>query len=395
MVFTSNSSSPNAYAALPAFTSPLNSLKITFWRAMENATYGTLTVGYVTDRNNLASSFVEVEAIPSISHSSATATDTFSVDFAAAANIPTDGYICFRWYKDGTYYSCCIDDIYVEESTAPVVEDPTVATYPATGIAQTTATLNGAIVTTGDLPISGCGFEWKANTASEYTVVNLSSTAATLTHNLTGLNANTDYTYRAFATTANGTFYGEDVNFRTLEEGVDPCDAPTNLQVTNITQNTATMTWTPGGGETSWQVGYKTQSASQWTDVPATTTSYNLEGLSANTTYNVRVRAICENNESDYVTSSFITEGVGIDNITLANSISLQPNPADNYIELSINSNVEVKEAVIYNAFGQKIQTVELNNNHARIDLGNMAAGMYFVRVNGDNTTATKKFIKK
>jgi hypothetical protein len=71
------------------------------------------------------------------------------------------------------------------------------------------------------------------------------------------------------------------------------------------------------------------------------------------------------------------------------------PNPADNYIELRVNSNVEVKEAVVFNAFGQMIQTVQLTDNHTRIDLSDMAAGMYFVRVNGEGVMATKKFIKK
>ena len=84
-----------------------------------------------------------------------------------------------------------------------------------------------------------------------------------------------------------------------------------------------------------------------------------------------------------------------IEDITLAQSINLMPNPADNFIEMRINSNVNVKEAVIYNAFGQIIQTVVLTDNHAHIDLSNMAAGMYFVRVNGDNVSATKKFIKR
>ena len=84
-----------------------------------------------------------------------------------------------------------------------------------------------------------------------------------------------------------------------------------------------------------------------------------------------------------------------IEDITLAQSLSLMPNPADNYIELSINSNVEVKEAVVFNAFGQMIQTVQLNNNHARIDLSNVASGMYFVRVNSKGVSATKKFIRK
>ena len=85
----------------------------------------------------------------------------------------------------------------------------------------------------------------------------------------------------------------------------------------------------------------------------------------------------------------------GIDAITLSQSINLMPNPADNYIELRVNSNVEVKEAVVYNAFGQMIQTIQLNDNHARIDLSNVASGMYFVRVNGEGVSAVKKFIKR
>ena len=84
-----------------------------------------------------------------------------------------------------------------------------------------------------------------------------------------------------------------------------------------------------------------------------------------------------------------------IDDVTLSQSVMLMPNPADNYIDLNVNSNVNVKEAVVYNAFGQMIQTIQLNDNHARIDLSNMAAGMYFVRVNGEGVSATKKFIRK
>ena len=177
---------------------------------------------------------------------------------------------------------------------------------------------------------------------------------------------------------------------------VESCDAPTNLQVNNITQNSASVSWTAGGSETSWNVQYKLQSASQWQEANVQQPTYEIEGLTAASTYDVRVKAICAaDNQSSFVSTNFTTDGVGIDNITLANSINLMPNPADNYIELRVNSNVEVKEAVVYNAFGQMIQTVELTDNHARIDLSNMAAGMYFVRVNGDNVSATKKFIKR
>jgi len=173
------------------------------------------------------------------------------------------------------------------------------------------------------------------------------------------------------------------------------CDAPTNLNISDITENSATVTWTAGGSETSWKVAYKLHSASQWTENNVSQTSYTMTGLSAASNYDVRVTALCDNNLESTPASTTFTTSVGIDNLALLNSISLLPNPADKYIELRVNSPITMTEALVYNAFGQLIQTVELTDNHARIDLSEMAAGMYFVRVNGDNGSATKKFIKK
>ena len=179
-------------------------------------------------------------------------------------------------------------------------------------------------------------------------------------------------------------------------EEVVPCDAPTELTVDDITTTSATVSWTASGDENTWNIQYKLQSASQWQEATVQTTSYDIEGLTASSTYDVRVKAICSaDNQSDFVSTTFTTQTVGIDNITLANSISLMPNPANDYIELSVNSTVNVKEAMLYNAFGQMIQKVQLTDNHARINLSDLAPGMYFVRVNNDNESATKKFIKR
>ena len=218
------------------------------------------------------------------------------------------------------------------------------------------------------------------------------------TYHISGLAAQTTYEVRVQANCGNNNTsdWTAAVSFTTPAAPANPCNAPTNLQVNSITQTSATITWTAGGNENAWNVQYKLQSSQQWQEANVQQTTYTIEGLTANSTYDVRVKAVCAaDNQSDFVSTTFTTTGVGIDNISMANSISLMPNPADNYIELNVNSNVEVKEAVVFNAFGQMIQTVQLSDNHARIDLSDMAAGMYFVRVNGEGVTATKKFIKR
>ena len=87
------------------------------------------------------------------------------------------------------------------------------------------------------------------------------------------------------------------------------CNAPTGLAVNNVTTTTATASWTAGGTETSWNVQYKAASASNWQSATATSTSYTMTGLTANTAYQVRVQAVCDaSTTSDWTSAvSFTT----------------------------------------------------------------------------------------
>ena len=97
---------------------------------------------------------------------------------------------------------------------APViVTPPTVTTLAATSVTHEAATLNGTI-TAGSEKITAQGFKYKATAATEWTTV--SATGTTLTATVNNLTAETAYEYKAFATTASGTFEGQVMNFTTL-----------------------------------------------------------------------------------------------------------------------------------------------------------------------------------
>ena len=178
-----------------------------------------------------------------------------------------------------------------------------------------------------------------------------------------------------------------------------PCATPTSLSTTNVSYNSVDINWVAGEDETAWNLQYKENTASNWSNsIPVATPNYHLTGLTAETNYQVRVQANCIDTLSDWTApvSFTTTQEVGIDNINLANSISLMPNPADNFIELKANSNVNVKEALVYNAFGQLIQTIQLTDNHARINLSNMAAGIYLVKINFNRgVCVVRKLVKR
>lgn len=211
-------------------------------------------------------------------------------------------------------------------------------------------------------------------------------------------NGDTLYTHTNMSNIGSDTL----LNFITNCDGFIPyvCEMPMYVTVDSVSQNGADISWTTGYVETKWNLQYREASATSWGEsIPLTSPHYHISGLMAETEYRVRVQANCIDTLSEWTnpisfsTQSSDDDSVSVANTILAHSISLRPNPADQYIELSINSPIEVKEALVFNVFGQLIQAVPLTDNHARIDLSRMAAGMYFVRIS--NTGATKRFIKR
>ena len=100
-------------------------------------------------------------------------------------------------------------------------------------------------------------------------------------------------------------WYVDDIEV-SMANAPEPCDMPVNLAVAagGITQNSAVATWTAGGSETAWNVQYKAVSASTWTTGDATATSFTMSGLTANTPYQVRVRANCGGGNASQWTSA-------------------------------------------------------------------------------------------
>ncbi|MDY4862561.1 MAG: fibronectin type III domain-containing protein, partial [Candidatus Onthomorpha sp.] len=89
---------------------------------------------------------------------------------------------------------------------------PTVTTLAATGVTHNSATLNGTI-TAGNETITAQGFMYKTTAASTWTTVSASGTTLVATVNT--LAAETEYQFKAFATTASGTVEGTVMTFTT------------------------------------------------------------------------------------------------------------------------------------------------------------------------------------
>ena len=359
----------------------MNSLMVSFNMIQPSYIDGELQVGVMSDPENV-NTFTVLESFT-------VSSTIFETKQLMLNNYTGNGnHIAFKMVNSN--YAFYVDDITIDflPNCLPPTNLDTVSVSETS--AELTWTANGP-ATSWAVVYGTPGFD--PETSGTQVVTN------DVPFTLTGLTANTSYDVyvRSICSTSEMSAVSNVVSFTT--DGVVPeeCAVPTNVIASNILITEADINWTPGGNETSWKLQYKTETGSWSNDIAVSTRPYHLTNLTAETGYVVRVKAVCTDGESDWSnTYSFTTNPeVGIDNVELANSVSLMPNPADNYIEMTVNGNVNVKEAAIYNAFGQMIQTVQLTDNHARINLDNYASGMYFVRVAGDNAVATKKFIKK
>ena len=87
---------------------------------------------------------------------------------------------------------------------------------------------------------------------------------------------------------------------------------PSNLSVTATEENALTLQWSAYGDETAWQMQY-TNNGTDWTMVEVSQTElvqgqYRLNGLSASTNYQVRLRASCGGNDFSDWTQPIATQ---------------------------------------------------------------------------------------
>ena len=162
--------------------------------------------------------------------------------------------------------------------------------------APTALAVNNITQTSAEVSWNGTatGYEVRLNGGTPESVTATSKT-------FTGLTAGTAYTVEVRAVCESSQSAWVSTSFTTTEAQVDPCDAPTALTASNITQTSAEVSW--NGTASSYEVRLNSG-----TPETVTATSKTLTGLTAGTAYTVEVRAVCENSQSPWVSTSFTTQ---------------------------------------------------------------------------------------
>ena len=89
----------------------------------------------------------------------------------------------------------------------------------------------------------------------------------------------------------------------------DSCTPPANLVVSNITASSADLNWDTDISGNYWEVQYKKNSDTVWNAGQIVYLGeYSLANLDPETTYDIRVKSVCNNSESVWSIGSFTTD---------------------------------------------------------------------------------------
>ncbi len=191
-----------------------------------------------------------------------------------------------------------------------------------------------------------------------------------------------------------------------IQVTVAPTPAPvTQLSATNITTNSAVLSWVGVAGN-FYTVEFRVAGSASWTVASAglTQSTYSLSNLTIATNYDWRVSSNCNNLPSaNYATATFKTTDLTTPLIVSGGiGMNVFPNPASTTARLTSSfSQTGPATVVLLNSMGQSIKVLYTGNRQIRmynLDLSpvlrNLSKGTYYINIIQGNNQNSIPFIK-
>ncbi len=148
--------------------------------------------------------------------------------------------------------------------------------------------------------------QYKLSTATTWTTASISTTITSIA--LSGLSAGTLYQWQVASNC--GTSISTYVSGQFTTTTQTACAAPLSLTASNISNTTATWSWSAVSNAFNYTIEYKLLSAINWTALTITSGIFiNVTGLISASTYQWRVKTNCSTATSGFTQSQFTTAG--------------------------------------------------------------------------------------
>jgi phosphoribosyl-AMP cyclohydrolase len=176
------------------------------------------------------------------------------------------------------------------------------------------------------------------------------------------------------------------------------CNAPTQLFTDPESATTVNIAWveatpTPNNG---YIYSYSTVNDPYSSNVITGTTTDTfavLNNLTPNTTYYFWVKSNCGQTQSDWVSGPSFTTSILEQEVFSLDKIKLYPNPVKSIFTISLDK--EISTVSVYNLLGEEVIVKTINANQTSINISELPAGTYLVKVNTEDSVKTVKVIKQ
>lgn len=173
-----------------------------------------------------------------------------------------------------------------------------------------------------------------------------------------------------------------------------PCGAPEYVIFSQVSATGAVVWWGATAGATSYE--YYVAPHPSTPPATASTTSNNVvivNGLNANTTYDVCVRGKCGTYYSAWKCDTMHTT-TGIDPIDVQDVVRVYPNPNTGMFTVSLDkmSNDKIT-IVLYDVTGRMIMSEKMDASTQKIELQNATEGVYLLRIVTGDFVINKRVI--
>lgn len=295
------------------------------------------------------------------------------VSYLTGLEANTDYYVrAYATNGGGTYYGNQVGF----KTHVFSAEIPTVTTGNLSSVTATSAICEGNVTSEGTSPVTAKGVCWSASInplVTNYTTVN-GAGIGPYSGLISGLEPNTMYYVRAYATNNVGTAYGDQISFTTLQMPSAVTNAATMISSTVATLN-GTVNANNSSTTVTFEYGTTTSYGSSIQATPSplignaqTSVSASLTSLLPATTYHFKVVAANEvgtasGNDMSFTTSQLLTDADG--NEYSAVTIGSQIWMTANLKTTKLNDNTDIKNNTDLNSWKNGTDTAYCwyNNN--------------------------------
>lgn len=263
----------------------INHLQVTFSAGKSSTSpshNSDLIVGITSDPTNPSdANFVPLDTLLAIPYCSPDTMARFTVDFARYND--TGRYFCFKTcpiMSSGVNF-LAIDSLVFDFNDHCMVPQG-LRVYSITDV---TATFNWHQYHSNHVE-----FEYKAVDDSNWTLVNATGRFLTLhnafvpeTRYMARVRQDCSLAYNGYSDWSDTVYFTTDA---------EHCRAPQDVIMSDVSNTSATFTWTPAGSATAWEVHVFNSTYNR--TFTANTSTYTVTGLSSGTNYRVSVRSMCD-----------------------------------------------------------------------------------------------------